>query len=83
VIWLWFTLYALAGVVSVPLIARWMYDPDLGGLNGDRTACVFIASLGGAPVWPIWLALWMLIHASAFAASLIFRDSEPTGGKER
>lgn len=74
------TLYVLASIVTVPLLARAYYDPDSEGCDGDR-AFVVGMSVFTACMWPLWLALWLLFVAVPYVlVPLIF--SEQKGGED-
>lgn len=77
--WLWIVLYVLAGLATVPFIARSMYDPDDDGIvSGDKNACTFIA-LGACYAWPLYWVGALFIGLAGLLSPLIFRDKGETG----
>lgn len=76
----WIALYALGGLVSVPVIARAFYHPDGGTLESSKETAVGLA-LGNAFLWPFWAVIGLGVLVSRLLTPLIFRSADQEGDK--
>lgn len=66
--------YVLGGLISVPLIARAVYEPG-EWLTGSKEFCIG-ASIVNAVFWPIWAGIGAVALLSRLLAPVIFRGSD-------
>lgn len=73
----WIALYALGALVSIPFIARSMYEPD-GGIESSKHACTAMG-ITSSLIWPLFAAFGLIYLISKWTAPLIFGTGKKRG----